>query len=148
MDRQQLLHAIAAQERLRGSLPDEIVDTAVAALRAQLDAIDATQEMPERRGQATVLFADVAGFTRLSERMDAELVARLMNELWIALDDAISRHGGHIDKHIGDAVMGVWGTVPPARTIPSGRSDLRSISATRSNDSKPPTTSTSPSGSA
>ena len=38
LNRDQVLAAIAAQERLRGSVPDEVVDVAVAALRAQLDA--------------------------------------------------------------------------------------------------------------
>ena len=63
----------------------------------------------DRRGQATVLFADMAGFTALSERLDAELVAGLMNGLWAVVDGAIEQRGGQVDKHIGDAVMGVWG---------------------------------------
>jgi hypothetical protein len=77
VDRERLLHAIAAQEQLRGSLPDDLLDTVLAALRAQLDRTGV-----ERRGMATVVFADVAGFTAMSEGMDAELVADLMNDLW------------------------------------------------------------------
>ena len=111
VDRDQLRAAIAAQENLRGTLPDEVVDVAVAALQSQLAAIEqAPQASPKaRRGQATVLFADVAGFTALSEDMDPEVIAGLMNELWEVVDAAIERHGGRVDKHIGDAVMGVWG---------------------------------------
>jgi class 3 adenylate cyclase/tetratricopeptide (TPR) repeat protein len=109
-EREQVLAAIAAQEQLRGTLPDEVVDVAISALRAQLSSIDGAPAPSERRGQASVLFADVAGFTALSDRMDPELVAGLMNELWVAVDEAIDRHGGQVDKHIGDAVMGVWGT--------------------------------------
>ena len=110
VDRADLLRAIAAQEQLRGSLPDEIVDTAIAALRAQLEAVSEPPAAHEaRRRQATVLFADVAGFTALSETLDAEVVARLMNELWASVDAVIEQHGGRVDKHIGDAVMGVWG---------------------------------------
>ena len=107
--RDQVLAAIAAQEQLRGSVPDAVVDVAVAALRAQLDVERPPADTPERRGQATVLFADMAGFTALSERMDAELVAGLMNDLWAVVDGAIEQRGGQVDKHIGDAVMGVWG---------------------------------------
>jgi class 3 adenylate cyclase/tetratricopeptide (TPR) repeat protein len=104
VDRERLLDAIAAQEQLRGSLPDDIVDTAIAALTAQLD-----RSGVQRRGMATVLFADVAGFTALSEDRDAEVVAELMNDLWESVDRAVIEHGGTVDKHIGDAVMGVWG---------------------------------------
>jgi class 3 adenylate cyclase/tetratricopeptide (TPR) repeat protein len=109
VDREQVLAAIAAHEQLRGSLPDDVIDVALDALRAQLATIDAAAAPAERRGQASVLFADIAGFTALSDRMDPELVAELMNELWVAVDGAIECHGGQIDKHIGDAVMGVWG---------------------------------------
>lgn len=108
VDRGALSQAIAAQESLRGSVPDEIVDAAIAALTSQLDSIGGVHA-PQRRGQATVLFADVAGFTAMSEGLDAEVVAGLMNELWRDVDQAIVSNGGHVDKHIGDAVLGVWG---------------------------------------
>ena len=62
-----------------------------------------------RRRQVTVLFADVSGFTAMSERLDAEQVADTMNSLWARLDQVIRIHGGRIDKHIGDAVMAMWG---------------------------------------
>ena len=57
-----------------------------------------------------MLFADVSGFTAMSEGMDAELVADVMNDIWARLDVVITEHGGRIDKHIGDAIMAVWGT--------------------------------------
>ena len=105
-EREQLERAIAAQEDLRGVVPDEIVDSAVSALRQQLEGSDLELE---RRRQVTVLFADVSGFTSMSSRLDAELVADVMNELWSRLDTVIAAHGGHVDKHIGDAVMAIWG---------------------------------------
>ncbi len=98
--------AIAAQESLRGAVPDEVIDVALDSLRRHLAALEA--ETPRRR-QATVLFADVSGFTAMSERLDAELVADIMNDIWARLDRVIADHGGRIDKHIGDAVMAVWG---------------------------------------
>ena len=64
---------------------------------------------PEERRVATVLFADVQGFTELSERMDFEAVSDLIKEVWLRVDTIIEEHGGYIDKHIGDAVMAVWG---------------------------------------
>ena len=105
-DRQALQRAIAAQEALRGTLPDEVVDAAVQALRRELAEMEAATP---RRRQVTVLFADLSGFTALSESMDAELVSDLMNGLWARLDVVVTDHGGRIDKHIGDAVMAVWG---------------------------------------
>jgi adenylate cyclase len=77
-DPEQLERAISAQEALRGIVPDEVVDAAIEALRRQLAALDATEP---RRRQVTVLFADVSGFTSLSERMDGELVSRMMNDI-------------------------------------------------------------------
>lgn len=64
---------------------------------------------PEERRLATVLFADVQGFTPLSERLDFETISDLIKEVWRRLDTIIETHGGYIDKHIGDAVMAVWG---------------------------------------
>lgn len=63
-----------------------------------------------QRKQVTVLFADVSGFTAMSENMDAEDVSEVMNALWQRLDNVIIGQNGAIDKHIGDAVMAVWGT--------------------------------------
>jgi class 3 adenylate cyclase/tetratricopeptide (TPR) repeat protein len=105
-DREQLERAIAAQESLRGAVPDDVLDVAVDVLRRQLADLDAGAS---RRRQVTVLFADVSGFTAMSERMDAELVAGLMNAIWARLDLVVAQHGGRVDKHIGDAVMAVWG---------------------------------------
>lgn len=105
-DRQHLEAAIAAQEGLRGVVPDEVVDAAVAALRHQLTDLDAGR--PQRR-VVTALFADVSGFTALSETLDAEVLAGVMNDLWNRLDGEISRLGGRVDKHMGDSVMALWG---------------------------------------
>jgi class 3 adenylate cyclase len=66
----------------------------------------------ERR-QATILFADISGFTSMSERMDAEDVTNLMNESFIVLGDIVTRNGGTVDKFIGDCVMAIFG-VPTA----------------------------------
>ena len=105
-DRRQLEAAIRAQEQLRGVIPDDVVDLAVATLRAQLATADADDR---RRVQATVLFADLSGFTAMSEYLDAEVVSDLVNSLWVRLDAIVTGLGGHIDKHIGDALMAVWG---------------------------------------
>ena len=106
-DREQLERAIEAQESLRGTLGDAIVDAAVRALREKLAALGPVEE--EARRQVSILFADVSGFTALAETRDAEEVGEAMNELWRRVDAVILEHGGTIDKHMGDAVMALWG---------------------------------------
>ena len=69
---------------------------------------------PEERRLATVMFADVQGFTSLADQLDFEVVGDLMREIWELVDHVIESHGGYIDKHIGDAIMVVWGA-PQAR---------------------------------
>ena len=114
-DRQQLERAIAAQEQLRGIVDDEIVDITVASLRARLDGLGPSNQ---RRRQATVLFTDLQGFTSLAETLDPELVSDLMNDVWSRLDHIVTSFGGWIDKHIGDAVMALWGAEVVQRERP------------------------------
>lgn len=109
-EREQLEQAIATLEAQRAILGDSVVDISLTALRQQLAALEAqAQPVEPQRKQATILFGDVTGFTAMSESMDAEDVTEVMNALWNRLDQVILDHGGHIDKHIGDAVMAIWG---------------------------------------
>ncbi len=105
----QLQTAIDALEAQRSVLGDVVVEAALGPMREKLAALEARSQPAQQRKLATVLFADVSGFTALSETMDAEYVASLMNDLWALVDRVITDHGGRIDKHIGDAVMALWG---------------------------------------
>ncbi len=67
----------------------------------------------EERKLATVLFADVVGFTSLSERTDPEVVARMVDGAFRKLGEIVAEHGGTVDKFMGDSVMAVFG-VPTA----------------------------------
>ena len=67
----------------------------------------------ERR-LVSVLFADLVGFTALSESRDAEEVRELLTRYFDVSRELIGRYGGTIEKFIGDAVMAVWGA-PVAR---------------------------------
>ncbi len=58
---------------------------------------------------ATVLFADVIGFTGLSEQLDPEAVREVMEACFRPLEGEIARLGGVVDKYIGDCVMAVFG---------------------------------------
>ena len=57
----------------------------------------------------TVLFADLVGFTSLSEQLDAEDVSIVQDAYFDAVREAIDRHGGLLEKFVGDAAMAVFG---------------------------------------
>ena len=107
--------AIEAQEGMRSILGDAVVGTTLAVLHDQLAALERQAAQQDganqtRRKLVTVLFADIPGFTAFSENRDAEDVANLVNRLWTRADWIIQEYGGLVDKHIGDAVMALWGT--------------------------------------
>ncbi|HSL30533.1 MAG TPA: adenylate/guanylate cyclase domain-containing protein [Anaerolineales bacterium] len=113
-DQRELKRAIQALEAQRSILGNEIVDIAQASMREKLARLNTgTHEFQERK-LITVLFADISGFTSMAETMDHEIVGGVINSLWSRVDQAIQDHGGRIDKHIGDAVMALFGT-PTAR---------------------------------
>ncbi|MBP7736151.1 MAG: AAA family ATPase [Spirochaetes bacterium] len=71
------------------------------------------QSAESERRLATVMFADISGFTAMSEKMDPEQVTGIMNGVFREMEDVIKAHGGTIDKFIGDCVMVLFG-VPRA----------------------------------
>jgi predicted ATPase/class 3 adenylate cyclase len=116
--REELEKAIAALEAQRAALGDGVVDASTTALRERLAALESAAPTDQQRKLVTVLFADVSGFTAMAEAMDAEDVNEMMNSLWNRLDSAIAQHGGTVDKHIGDAVMAVWGVTAARESDP------------------------------
>src|SRR2546423_7786431 len=77
------------------------------------------QPEPERK-VVSVVFVDLVGFTPLSERLDAEDVATIQRAYFEAVRNVVSRHGGRVEKYIGDAVMAVFG-VPRVREDDAAR---------------------------
>jgi len=61
------------------------------------------------RRTVTVLFADLSGFTALSERLDPEVVQTLQNALFEELTKTVQSFGGYVDKFIGDALLALFG---------------------------------------
>jgi class 3 adenylate cyclase len=89
------------KERLSRFLAPELVEE-----------IGRKPELLERRSEqrvATVLFADIHGFTALSERLPPSEVVALLNLFLSEMTGAIMNHRGMLDKYIGDAVMAVFG---------------------------------------
>ncbi|MCI5888369.1 MAG: adenylate/guanylate cyclase domain-containing protein, partial [Brachyspira sp.] len=62
-----------------------------------------------KRANVTVLFADIRGFTSMSEKMTAEEVSKILNEYFTEIEPIITKHNGVINKFIGDAVMAIFG---------------------------------------
>src|SRR3954464_13304591 len=93
-DRKRLLKAIS--ELARDSAPD------------RLPAASSSVVPDGERRQVTVLFADLAGFTRLTSVLGAEEIHELLNRYFAAVDAIVESYGGVIDKHIGDNVMAVF----------------------------------------
>lgn len=68
----------------------------------------------EVRKTVTAVFCDVVGSTPLAERLDPEVLRRVMGRYFDAMRGAVEGHGGRVEKFIGDAVVGVFG-VPRVR---------------------------------
>ncbi|MGO4831269.1 zinc ribbon domain-containing protein, partial [Rhizobiaceae sp. 2RAB30] len=60
------------------------------------------------RRTITILFADLSGFTALSERFDPEVMQTLQNQLFEELTDAVQAFGGFVDKFLGDALLALF----------------------------------------
>ncbi len=79
------------------------------ALQATAAAPIAESGPPEERRKATIIFADLSGYTAVSERLDPERSKSMVDRTLRRLGEEIERYGGTIDKYIGDNVMGVFG---------------------------------------
>lgn len=65
----------------------------------------------ERR-EVTVLFADIRGFTAISERMEAEKLVSILNQFLSLMTEVAFKNNGVLDKFIGDEIMAVFGLLP------------------------------------
>ncbi len=72
---------------------------------------------PSRSQSVVVLFSDIRGYTALTEGMEAEQVVQLLNEWFSEVAKIIRRHGGFVDKFIGDAVMALFGVPEPRESM-------------------------------
>ncbi len=77
---------------------------------------ESSETLGGRRQTVVVLFCDLRGFTSHAEDLAPEALVEELNQYFEAMLEPIARHGGVVDKFIGDAIMAVWG-------VPQGRPD-------------------------
>jgi len=94
------IQEIMVKKRLRQFVSDQVYEE----IRT-----DPTVMAPKKK-QVTVLFSDIRGFTRLSQKFPPEEIAAFLNESYFTpLGEIAYRHNGTVDKHIGDSIMVVYG---------------------------------------
>jgi class 3 adenylate cyclase len=113
--RNQIEQAIAAQERLRGTIEDAIIDTTIEALRKQLaEFFPTSSDSEQQRKMATVLFMDIVNSTQMIQDMDPEESMEILDVSLNALAEPVRKHGGHVNRYMGDGFLAVFG-LPTAR---------------------------------
>jgi adenylate cyclase/guanylate cyclase len=77
-----------------------------------IDRMLKSNKLPELGGEirnVTIFFSDIEGFSRIAEKMPAQDLMQLMNEYLSDMTDIIERHGGYVDKYIGDSIVALFG---------------------------------------
>jgi class 3 adenylate cyclase len=87
--------------------PAGVVDRLVA------DGVSQLGEMPAQRKEVTALFADLVGYTAISERLEPVVLARMLNGYFQRMSDAIHEHRGHVSTFLGDGILAYFGALQP-----------------------------------
>ncbi|HEX3372486.1 MAG TPA: adenylate/guanylate cyclase domain-containing protein, partial [Candidatus Acidoferrales bacterium] len=91
------------KRRVRGAFQQYLSPEVIRRLLENPDLVK------PRKTEITVMFSDVRGFTTISEKLDAQELAGLLNEYLTDMTQIVFRFDGTLDKYIGDAVMAFWG---------------------------------------
>jgi len=91
------------KRRVRGAFQQYVSPEVIRRL------LDDPERVKPRKTEVTVLFSDIRGFTSISESLDAQELADLLQSYLTEMTRIIFQHRGTLDKYIGDAVMAIWG---------------------------------------
>ena len=91
--------------QFRARVSDSLVDTLIDNPSAL--------SMAGQKREITVLFADLAGFTSISEQLGSERTVALANTALSAMSSAIVEHDGYVNKFLGDGLMAFWSAFEP-----------------------------------
>jgi adenylate cyclase len=105
-------HLAEAQENMRSALDSFARYVPVEVVRELLDRGEAA-EIGGRIAEVTILFTDIAGFTRIAESMSAAELTSHMSSYFETIVDILHHHNGTVDKFVGDSVMAFWGAPKP-----------------------------------
>ena len=97
----QTIRYIVERGKFERFLPSQVVDTVIKG--------EGDLEMGGKELEVTVLFSDIRGFTAMCETMRPMETLTLLNDYFSAVSAVVFKHGGMLDKFIGDAVMAVFG---------------------------------------
>ncbi len=101
----QLLHKLHLEQTFSRYISPKVAKEVLADL--------APQELGGKEVTGSVLFADIVGFTSVSETMKAEKVSLLLNDYFTYIDQAAHHCDGHVDKYMGDCAMILFGVPDP-----------------------------------
>lgn len=93
------------KEKIKNAMGKYISQDVMQNVVKNIDAL----KLGGKRANVTVLFADIRGFTSMSENMSAEEVSMILNEYFTEIEPIIAKYNGVINKFIGDAVMAIFG---------------------------------------
>jgi adenylate cyclase len=99
----EMAHGLAERDRVRNLLGMVVSPQIAEELMSREIALGGEER------DVTVMFADCRGFTAMSEALPPAEVLRRLNEMLTVLTEVIERHGGVVDKYIGDAIMALFG---------------------------------------
>jgi class 3 adenylate cyclase len=106
-----LRRRLEGASRELGYLQQAFARFAPRAVVERIASRDQAEEGAKR--EVTVLFADLVGFTTLSERLEPDVLVRLLNGYFERMSRVIADHSGHVAKFAGDGIMALFGALEP-----------------------------------